>query len=306
MIDEMRGDFLQWLRGFFHVAKRGSVTLAAMEMGRNQPTVSHQIKCLEREFGVTLFDRSGGRMVLTAEGRKFFDKAISLFEIIMEMKEEIRPDRLENEGLISICTTHAIVHYLLPDPISAFKLSHPRVNFDIEGGGVDMILEKVESSEVDFGIASVNSVPETLIYLKLFETKLKLIAPKGSDFFDPGGPSLAQIASAPFIGFPRSSTITPLVAGKFAEHSLVLNETFVLNNYETVKKFVAMGLGVAILDKYAVSEGDERDIEIYDLGEYFPTREYGVLLRKRKYLPPCARAFLASITARPWIHETNF
>jgi DNA-binding transcriptional LysR family regulator len=297
MIDEMGGDFLQWLRGFFFVAKRRSVTLAAIEMGRNQPTVSHQIKCLEKQLGVTLFDRSGGRMELTAEGRKLLDKAISLFEIIMEMKEESRTDRLEKEGLIKICTTHAIVHYFLPAPIASFKLDHPLVNFDIEGGGIDIILEKVESAEVDFGIASMNSVPETLTYWKIFETKLKLIAPKKNKFFDSQCPSLAQIAAAPFISFPHSSTITPLVADTFVEQDLALNETFVLNNYETVKKFVKMGAGVAIMDAYAVNEDDERNIETYDLGEYFPTREYGVLLRKRKYLPPCAKAFLESIRA---------
>ncbi|MFO8091179.1 MAG: LysR family transcriptional regulator [Desulfatiglandaceae bacterium] len=292
MIGEMGGDFFQWLRGFFFVAKRGSVTLAAKEMGRNQPTISHQIKCLENELGVALFDRSGGRMELTVEGRNLLDKTISLFEIVMEMKEEVRADRLEKEGTISICTTHAVVHYFLPAPISTFKIDHPSVNFHIEGGGVDMIVKNVEAAEVDFGIASINSVPQTLTYWKLFETKLMLIAPKGNDFFQSSSPSLEEIAKAPFISFPRSSTITPLVAGKFAERGLVLNETFTLNNYETVKKFVAMGAGVAILDDYAVNEGNEHKIEVYGLGDFFPIREYGVVLRKRKYLPPCAKAFL--------------
>jgi DNA-binding transcriptional LysR family regulator len=292
MIGEMSGDFFQWLRGFFFVAKRGSVTLAAKEMGRNQPTISHQIKCLENELGVTLFDRSGGRMELTLEGRNLLDKTISLFEIVMEMKEELRAERLEMEGTISICTTHAIVHYFLPAPISAFKCDHPNVNFHIEGGGGDMIVKMVEAAEVDFGIASINSVPETVIYWKLFETKLKLITPKDNDLFQLSSPSLEEIAKAPFISFPRSSTITPLVEGKFAERGLVLNETFILNNYETVKKFVAMGAGVAILDDYAVNEGNEHKIEVYDLGDFFPVREYGVVLRKRKYLSPCAKAFL--------------
>lgn len=295
MIDEIGGDFLQWLRGFFYVAKRGSVTMAAKEMGRNQPTVSHQIKCLENELGVTLFDRSGGRMELTVEGRNLLDKTISLFEIVMEMKEEARADRLEKEGTIAICTTHAVVHYFLPAPIRAFKADHPSVNFHIEGGGVDMIVKNVEAAEVDFGIASINSVPETLTYCKLFETKLMLIAPKGHAFFGSSSPSLEEIAYAPFISFPRSSTITPLVEGKFAERGLALKETFVLNNYETVKKFVAMGAGVAILDDYAVNEGNEHKIDVYDLGDFFPVREYGVVLRKRKYMPPCAKAFLESL-----------
>jgi DNA-binding transcriptional LysR family regulator len=70
-----RGDFLQWLRGFYYVAKRRSVTQAAMEMRRNQPTISHQIKCLESEFGVALFERSSGKMELTPEGRALLEKA---------------------------------------------------------------------------------------------------------------------------------------------------------------------------------------------------------------------------------------
>jgi LysR family transcriptional regulator, cyn operon transcriptional activator len=67
MIDQIGGDTLQWLRGFYFVAKTGSVTQAAFEMGRKQRAISHQIKCVEEEFGVLLFDRSPGGMGLTPE-----------------------------------------------------------------------------------------------------------------------------------------------------------------------------------------------------------------------------------------------
>lgn len=52
MIEEMSGDFLQWLRGFYFVAINNSFSHAALEMGRNQPTISHQVKCLEKQFGI--------------------------------------------------------------------------------------------------------------------------------------------------------------------------------------------------------------------------------------------------------------
>jgi LysR family cyn operon transcriptional activator len=67
MIDQIGGDFLQWLRGSYFVAKTGSVTQASVEMGREQAAITHQIKCLEEEFGVLLFDRSPGRLGLTPE-----------------------------------------------------------------------------------------------------------------------------------------------------------------------------------------------------------------------------------------------
>ncbi len=79
MIEEIQGDFLQWLRGFYFVAERGSITQATLAMGREQPTITRQIKCLEKQLGVTLFDRSAGTMKLTHEGRDLLEKVIRLF-----------------------------------------------------------------------------------------------------------------------------------------------------------------------------------------------------------------------------------
>ena len=296
MIDEMGGDFLQWLRGFYFVAKRGSVTLAAVEMGRNQPTVSHQIKCLENEFGVVLFDRTGGRMELTPEGKVFLEKAISLFEVVKEMRDEVGTERLHGKGLVNVCTTHAIIHYFLPRFIVAFKKDFPLVRFEIEGGGADRILEQVDSAEADFGIASLDSVPPQLSYQELFETSLTLIAPKRNYFFKGPRPTLEEISAAPFIIFPRSSTITPLITEKFSEQGMRLNVVFTLNNFETVKKFVALGSGVSILDEYAVGREDRETLDVFPLDRFFPRRKYGLILRKKKYLPPMVRAFISRIT----------
>jgi len=85
MIKEFGGDLIQWLRGFYFVARTGSVTRAAEAMRRNQPAVSHQIKCLEEEFGIFLFERSRGRMELTAEGKVLLELVVPLFELIEEI-----------------------------------------------------------------------------------------------------------------------------------------------------------------------------------------------------------------------------
>ena len=65
MIEEVGGDYLQWLRGFYYVAKTGSFSLAGLEMGRHQTTITHQVKCLESMYGVTLIDRSKGKCEYT-------------------------------------------------------------------------------------------------------------------------------------------------------------------------------------------------------------------------------------------------
>lgn len=236
MIEEIGGDFLQWLRGFYFVARRQSVTRASLEMRRNQPAISHQIKCLENEFGVTLFDRSRGKMELTPEGKAFLDKAISVFEIIKEMKSDINKSYLETKGKVVISASHAIIHYFLPQYIVQFRKESPNVDFELEGGDVEMILERVESAEADFGIARLNTVPDRIIYHDLFETGLRLLAPKDNSFFSEQEPTLEQVARTPFIFFPHTSTITPLIESVFAENQLKLNVVLVLNNFDAFAK----------------------------------------------------------------------
>ena len=292
MIDEIGGDFLQWLRGFYFVAKNSSLTHACSEMGRNQPAISHQIKSLEEEFGVILFDRSRGKMELTVEGKAFLEKTVSIFEIVKEMKWKFSKDYLENRGEITIAASHAIIHYFLPKFIIAFSEKFPEVNFTLEGGGVDIILERVNLAEADFGIASLNAIPDSILYLDLFETNLHLIAPKNNNFFHSRKPSLETIAKAPFIFFPHSSTISPQIKNVFAEKCLKLNVAIVLNNFESVKKYVELGKGVSILDDYTLEEDDKNRFDIYDVNRFFKRRTYGLIMRKHKYISPPTSAFL--------------
>jgi len=295
MINEFSGDFLQWLRGFYYVAKTGSVSLAALEMGRNQPAISHQIKCIENAFGATLFDRSRGRMVLTPEGIKLFEKTISLFELVKEMEAEVDADRLEQEGKIQIASTHAVIQYSLSRRIVDYKRKHPSVNFEIIGGGVNVILDKVETSEADFGIASFNKIPDGLVFHELFETVPKIIAPKNNPFFKSKRPTMKQISQVPFILFPNSSSLTTTIRARFAEKKLEPRVVLVLNNFEIVKRFVELGMGISILDAFTITPEDYNRLDVLPLERYFNSRTYGIIMRRRKYFPPTVKAFLRTI-----------
>ena len=131
------------------------------------------------------------------------------------------------------------------------------------------------------------------------KSALKLIAPKKNPFSLRGKLTLDSISRAPFIAFPRSSTLTPFVENRFLEENLNLNVVLVLNNYESVKKYVALGIGIAILDDYALTGEDRKSLDIFSLDHFFGKRDYGLILRKKKYLSPAAKAFIRSI--RPGI-----
>jgi DNA-binding transcriptional LysR family regulator len=295
MIEEIPGDLLQWLRGFYCVAESGGVTQATSAMGREQPTITRQIKCLEKELGVTLFDRFSGKMKLTPEGKILYEKAIALFEDVREIRSEFKNDLLEYRGKIVVASSHAITDSFLPAYVAAFMGTHPHVSFHMLGGVFEMVLEKVEAGEADFGIAFVDAATASMTCHDLFETGQKLIAPKGHTFFPGRNPTLEQIAKAPLILFSRTGAIEPFIERSFAEANLTPRVVMTHNNFVSMKKYVTMGLGIALLSDYAISPEDEKTMEVLSLDAYFPKRKVGLLLRKRKYLSPAVQAFIRTI-----------
>lgn len=292
MIPEIGGDFMQWLRGFFFVAKTGSVTRAALEMGRNQPTISHHIRCLERQFGTVLFDRSGGGLTLTPEGEALLEQAVSMFEIFKIMQSELVEGQIRPTGTVRVAATHAVVHNYLPVSVLGFRQQYPEVDFFIEGGGLETILGRVESSQADFGILNLPNIPKGFTYQPLFQTTPKLIARKNNPLGLGDHPHPETIAKAPFIFFPRTSTITPLIERCFESRGFGLNVVLVLNDFNSVKHYVALGLGISILDDFTLEEKDYEELDIFSLNSLFKPREYGLLFRKQKYLSPAVKAFL--------------
>jgi DNA-binding transcriptional LysR family regulator len=296
MIDEISGDLLQWLRGFYFVAEKGSIQQAAIAMGRERPTISRQIQCLEKELGVTLFDRSSGKMMITPEGKILQEGAVELFEYVKQIRGELKDQGLDYCGKISIATTHSIIYTILPPYIENFRRLHSKVAFQFEGSTRERVHEKVESAEADFGIAFLEAGHKTLICHDLFEAGLIMIAPKNNPYF-PGKafPTLKQIAEVPFILFSHRGLDDPQIGELFAKDRLKPNVVMAHNDLCAIKIYVARGMGVSILAGHAIFQEDEQNFDIYSMDRYFPKRQYGILLKKNKYLSPMVKAFVRTI-----------
>jgi DNA-binding transcriptional LysR family regulator len=295
MISEKGGDFLQWLRGFYFTVKKGGVGAAAQHMGRTQSSVSHQIKCLEEDLGVQLFDRSRRNLELTEEGKKVLTKVIEIFDTVADMEALARPSSQRFVGQLNIVGTHAILLNFLPKFVTSFRLEHPGTSFSLDSGGLDYILNRVSTAEADFGIACPYSLPEHLVFSPLFETTPFLISPKESPWRIPNTPSLSQIAHLPFITFPVGTSIENSVSRQFALKGLFLKTVLLLTHFEHVKSYVEMGMGVSILDAYTLTEHDYQRLRIHRMRDFNEVRVYGIITRKKGYLRPVARSFQDSL-----------
>ena len=123
---------LQQLRGFCYAVQTGSISRAAERMFLSQPSVSLQIQALERELGVTLFERRGPRIRLTPEGQTLYEMALPLLEGLDGLPETFLARRGSVEsGELNITAGEATILYLLPDVVTRFSAAHPgiRVSF---------------------------------------------------------------------------------------------------------------------------------------------------------------------------------
>lgn len=290
MIEKFSGDFLQWLRGFYFAAHFGNISQAAKHMGLIQSAVSHQIKNLEKELNVVLFLRGNREMTLTPEGDLLLRKAIALFERVQDIRDEVGKREGELGGKIRLVTTHALGLHYLPGIIRDFAAKHPKVRFELNGGGFAFIVDMVDSARADMGIVNLYDFPVTIDYTLLFDSGLVLVGPLGNPFGLPERCTLEDVSRLPFLSFPAFGTVETIIKGELRNQGLVLNKVMVANNFALLLKYVEQGLGVTILDRFAVSDHLGR-VEVYSLADHLPPRRHGFILRKDQYLPPQVSAF---------------
>lgn len=302
MIEKINGDFLQWLRGFHFVVTHGGTTAAAAAMGVRQPTVSHQIKMLETELRVQLFQRTLRRMVLTPEGQALHERAIVLFEQIRSIKEEVgRPPEGAVKGEISLATTHSVASNYLPSLIQSFAALHPETTFAVTGfAEFSVILDKVQNSTFELGIVHGQAFPPTLEHIPLFSSPLVLIVAKqhaarnGWQFTraeDGSMANLRELDKIPYVAFSSGTMLTHSLHEILARWDISVNITVRVNTSSLLARYVASGFGATILDTFTAA-ADPAVFDCYPISSVATRRLYHAVFRKKDYVSPQTRAFL--------------
>ena len=308
MIEELNGDFLQWLRGFYYVSQTGSIRRAAQMMNRNPSTISYQIRSLEEELNTVLFDRYKKSLRITPEGKKLFEWTVYTFETLRGLRSEVGTLSGKLQGTVTFSSNLPFAAQVV-GIISGFRERHPDVNIRIRRALTYEVVDDVESSKVDFGLTGVTVLPDHSELEELFQARPLLIVHRDNTYHLPKKPKLSDLERLPFVSFlsERMDDSGEPYFENMDATLFVKNTVLSVNNYHLMLRYVLHGVGAAIMDEMGLKASsygtDWRPLVSYPLDEFLPTVRYGILVRKRKHLSPQAKGLIENI--REELAKTN-
>ena len=265
---------LQQLKYLLAIADSGlNITAAAERLYTSQPGISKQLKLLEQELGGQLFTRKGKSLVaITPAGRDVIARGRKIMREVQNIRSLAREMSGEQEGTLSIATTHTQARYVLPDVIRAFRERYPKVNLELHQGTSEQIAELVGANRVDFAIATGSrQLYPTLVILPCYDWDRIILVPKGHPLTQVSGPiDLATLVAYPLITYVFSATGESSFKQAFAAHDLEPQVVFTARDADIIKTYVRMGMGVGVVASMAFECADEKDLVALDAVGLFP------------------------------------
>lgn len=157
---------LKQLEYFIAIAEAGHITAAAKNLNISQPPLSLQLKALEDEFGVQLFERDKRNLTITHEGLILLERAREIIHLVNETVRDLQNMGAEAQGTIHIGTIASVCNSLLPEKIMAFNKSHPQVDFQVFEGSSNHVMDLLNEGSIDVGI--IREPFNTSLYHSLF------------------------------------------------------------------------------------------------------------------------------------------
>jgi DNA-binding transcriptional LysR family regulator len=287
---------LQQLRGFCYAARTKSISKAAEKMGLSQPSVSLQIKALERELGAQLFTRRGPRIELTHDGQRLMELARPLVDAIDGLDERFAALRDSAErGTVNVAAGGSTIQYLLPPFVEKYTREYPQVDVRLHNVTGKAGLALLREGEVDFAVGPMLDTPPDIQFHPLVTYEPMLITRRDHPLAGQARVTLKDIAKFPLILPPKNQSTFRVVEMVFAQHSLEYDVKLEVGGYDVIKKYVELGLGISIVMSHCLTGADH--LHSVPLGRWFPKRTYGVVLRKGAALSPAAGRFVGMIRA---------
>lgn len=286
---------LRHLVSFVAVAESLNFSRAAEELHVAQPAVSQQIRALELELGVTLFDRIGKRVSLTEAGRALLPYARQILATVEAAENEVRERSQLKRGKTSLGAPPTVSIHVLPARLMEFKQLWPGLDVTLREAGTETLLRLIEDGKLDLAIVATDVLPESVESTPfLEETYVLAVSPRHPFLGKRQTVKLADLSTEPFILFPegyklREVTLTACRRAGF-EPKVALDG----GAMQSALEFVGAGLGVALVPDLALT--DAQNVHAVRISDQNLKRELGLVWLKGRSLSPATRTLRDFLT----------
>lgn len=275
---------------FVTLAELENVSAAAAELHATQPTLSRQLGRLERDLGVTLFDRRGKRLVLNAAGQIYLRHVRRAVAEIDEARYELAELMNPVEGRIDLGFLHSFGIWLVPELIRQFRQESSEVGFGLAQGAAEEILQRVLAGESVLAIVSPRPSNTDVGWVPIMRQHLGVALPDGHRLAHRERVTIADVREENFIAMETGFGMRRILEELCAAEDFHPKITFESTELATVAGLVAAGLGVAVMPV----EHDAQlppGISLVVLAGAQNTREVGMIWKRDSAISPAANRF---------------
>ncbi len=247
---------LQSLNIFIQVAELNSFTRAAEKLGYSQPTISFQIKQLEKELGVQLFDRVGHTVSLTEAGKSALHYAQNICQLSQEMV--MGDKKYDVNGIVRIAMAESLVNPLIAKTFSDIKSKYPQLSINIMTGMTAELFDLLNHNEVDLICVLDTPVRDTsYIVVNEEEINVHIVVSKNNPLATKKNIKINDLLSQSFILTEKGMSYRRLFDEEMAKHKIEILPILEMSNPKSICNLIKEDLGISFLPDFVTSKAVE-------------------------------------------------
>jgi len=283
------------LRVFVAVAQTLNYSKAGEALHISQPTVSVQVKKLEEELGIDLFEQIGKKIYLTEAGQTLYTYAKKIFGLADIAKEAIEDLRGLNKGTISVGASTTAGIYILPQISKSFEHQNQGVEINLTIYNSQVIQDMVLTNQLEYAIIGdgVGIIPSDLYMLPICNDELVAVVSPEHPLARVRSIAIEDLLKQRLVLRQKGSSTRDILEERAGRLGLELKASMQFNCVEAIKKAVEAKLGVSIVTKHAIaSELKSGTLTVVNVIGIDLKRKLNLIYHKEKRFSPLGKAFL--------------